>query len=277
MGPSFIRKTNHTWSYHRGPEGGYVSVLQSEEARMVNMGEKWGRYTHYIDDGVVAVRWSGYVEYMAAAPEDYDEYAWDSYAEYSMIYWTVITWRVTISCVFQYIKDERALNVVLLCLLLVYCNTGSIAVYRPNGGPRCCWPSAPSDCSLPYRELSCASGSPRTTHTRYGRRFWATPLLWSWCHVLVMCLVCVLLFVWCRPLGKVFKYTLRPCSRAICRNRPFWGACPGRSPCTSTCCWQGQTCCPILWLSQQCYFFGPIGSPCSSCKYIFRDRIDWSQ
>ena len=41
------------------------------------------RYT-YIDDGPVAVRWSGDVEYIAVLPENYEEYNWDDYEEDNM-------------------------------------------------------------------------------------------------------------------------------------------------------------------------------------------------
>ena len=81
-GCKFIYKAKHILLYDGGPEGS-VYFYKERRPRWYRWERNWGeepRYT-YIDDGPVAVRWSGDVEYIAVLPANYEDYNWDDYYE----------------------------------------------------------------------------------------------------------------------------------------------------------------------------------------------------
>ena len=73
-----IYKTKHLQTYSGGPEGGYVSFYKERLPGWYRWNRSWNQEPTcaFIDDGIVAVKWSGDVEYISVLPNNYEEYDW---------------------------------------------------------------------------------------------------------------------------------------------------------------------------------------------------------
>ena len=73
-----IYKTKHIVTYRLDDEGGYVYFYKERPRGWYRWNRTWGREPvyAYVDDGVVAVKWSDDIEYMGVLPLDYDQYDW---------------------------------------------------------------------------------------------------------------------------------------------------------------------------------------------------------
>ena len=77
-GYRMIYMTKHLATYTRGREGGYEYFYKERRPGWCRCNRTWGKgatYT-YIDDGILAVRWSGDVEDSGVLPDSYEDYDW---------------------------------------------------------------------------------------------------------------------------------------------------------------------------------------------------------
>ena len=77
-GYTMIYKTNHLMTYTGRGDGGYVYVYKERLPGWYRWNRSWGREPTYayIDDGVVAVKWTGDVENIRVLPNSNEEYDW---------------------------------------------------------------------------------------------------------------------------------------------------------------------------------------------------------
>ena len=75
-GYTMIYKTKHLQTYSGGPEGGYVYFYKERLPGWYKWNRGWGSEPcyAYIDDGVVAAKWTGDVEYTNVLPDNDEEY-----------------------------------------------------------------------------------------------------------------------------------------------------------------------------------------------------------
>ena len=76
-----LYKTKNLQTYNGGcggPEGGYVYFYKERLPGWHRWNRSWGREPTYayIDDGVVAVKWTGDVENIRVLPNSNEEYDW---------------------------------------------------------------------------------------------------------------------------------------------------------------------------------------------------------
>ena len=71
-----IYKTKQLPTYSGGPEGGYVYFYKERLPGWYKWNRSWGSEPcyAYIDDGVVAAKWTGDVEYTNVLPDNDEEY-----------------------------------------------------------------------------------------------------------------------------------------------------------------------------------------------------------
>ena len=73
-----IQKNKHLVTYIGRGDGGYVYVYKECLPGWYMWTRSWGREPTYayIDDGIVAVKWTGDVEYIGVLPDNYEEFDW---------------------------------------------------------------------------------------------------------------------------------------------------------------------------------------------------------
>ena len=77
-GYTMIYKTNHLMTYTGRGDGGYVYSYKERLPGWYRWNRIWGREPTYayIDDGIVAVKWTGDVEYIGVLPDNYEDFDW---------------------------------------------------------------------------------------------------------------------------------------------------------------------------------------------------------